>query len=264
MTARVLVAAVLGAMLGVVAVALYVSVRAADPVAAPSSDTGSDDERASAVAAPASSVDAPFEVWGRTDDGTPVRWDPCAPIPWVLDPDEAPADARAVVSRAMSMITAASGLTFEYRGTVDEQPRRDRPLLDADGDAWAPVLITWVPGGSTDLPMGDAERGVTVPVAVQDGGPQVFVTGQVLFNSDKTLLPGFDDRHASWGAVVVHELAHLVGLDHVADARQLMNPTPGFGPVELGAGDRAGLAAVGADGGCVSTPEPQELTVTFD
>ena len=258
MSARAIVVAAAASMLAVVLLALYVGDQAGrlDP-AAPAGDA------APAATAPSPATGAPFVPWGTTEDGDPVRWDPCTPIPWVLDTTNAPPDARETVSLAMARISAASGLEFEYRGATTELPSRDRSLVTTDGGAWAPVLITWVPGDSTDLPLGDAERGVSVPVAVRDGGPRVFVTGQVVLNSDKRLLTGFEDRHASWGAVVLHELAHLVGLDHVDDPSQLMHPTPGFGPVELGAGDLAGLAAVGAGGGCVEVPDPQELEVTF-
>jgi hypothetical protein len=126
------------------------------------------------------------------------------------------------------------------------------------------VLISWVPGDSIDLPLSDAERGVAVPVAVRDDGQRVFVTGQVVLNADKTLLPMFEDRHASWGAVLLHELGHLVGLGHVDDPAQLMAPTPGFGEVRFGAGDRAGLAAVGADSGCLRVPPPRDVAVVYD
>ena len=43
---------------------------------------------------------------------------------------------------------------------------------------------------------------------------------------------------------MLHEIGHVLGLDHVDDPTQIMNPTAGV--TELGDGDRAGLAAVGA------------------
>jgi hypothetical protein len=45
--------------------------------------------------------------------------------------------------------------------------------------------------------------------------------------------------------VVLHELAHLVGLDHVEDPAEVATSAT----VALGPGDRQGLAAVGA-GAC--------------
>jgi hypothetical protein len=261
---RTVTAAAIGALLGVAAFAVHIGVQAARLDTAPGVDgTLADGVVADATAPDLPMADAAYALWGRNADGTPVRWDPCSPIPWVLDDREAPADARATVEEAMARITDASGLRFEYRGRTTESPSRDRSLVAGEPTAWAPVLVTWVPGGSTDLPLGDTERGVAVPVAVVEDDVRTFVTGQVLLNADKRLAPGFVDRHASWGAVVLHELSHLVGLDHVDDPRQLMHPVSGFGPVEFGDGDLAGLAAVGADGGCLAVPEPRELDVTF-
>lgn len=53
-------------------------------------------------------------------------------------------------------------------------------------------------------------------------------------------------------AVIEHELGHLVGLDHVADPTQLMNPDRVRGQVPFGAGDLTGLALLGR-GNCFPT-----------
>ena len=66
-------------------------------------------------------------------------------------------------------------------------------------------------------------------------------------------LDGADMRNKSDGfvkALVLHELGHLVGLDHVEDQRELMYPTM-TGLRSFGPGDRSGLAALGA-GRCIS------------
>ena len=259
MSHRVMVAGALGVGLAMLALAVFVAgaarvLRGPDPAPAA---TGT-----SAMLA----QEEGWAPWGLQPDGSPVRWNPCEPIRWTLDPDDAPDGGREALSLAMARITAVSGLRFEFVGMTDEQPRSDRPLVveGPEGPRWAPVLITWVPADSIDLPLSDMERGVAVPVAVREGSHQVFVTGQVVLNADKTLLPMFEDRHASWGAVLLHELGHLVGLDHVGDPVQLMAPTPGFGEVRFGEGDRAGLQAVGADGGCLPVPAPRDLDVVYD
>ena len=53
------------------------------------------------------------------------------------------------------------------------------------------------------------------------------------------------------GPVLLHELAHAVGLDHVNDTTQLMNAfASASGPTTYGAGDLTGLWQVGAAAGC--------------
>ena len=44
---------------------------------------------------------------------------------------------------------------------------------------------------------------------------------------------------------MLHELGHLVGLDHVTAANQLMYPQTRPGVTDFGAGDLTGLAALG-------------------
>jgi hypothetical protein len=63
--------------------------------------------------------------------------------------------------------------------------------------------------------------------------------------------------HAQARAVVMHELGHLVGLDHVTNPRQVMLAENGTA-TEFGDGDRAGLTKLGS-GGCPYdvTPEAQ-------
>ena len=58
----------------------------------------------------------------------------------------------------------------------------------------------------------------------------------------------------SWSSVVLHELAHTMGLAHVADRAQLMATVLPRSVASLQAGDRTGLSKVGRDAGCVVVP----------
>jgi hypothetical protein len=206
----------------------------------------------------------PYAVWDRNDDGSPVRWDPCSPIEVVVRPDPALPQLLDDTAAAIDRLREASGLDLRLVGTTDEQPHADRApyAATAAGLRWAPVLVGTASPGAHGLPLRDTDRGVAIPLAVGTPGDRVYVSGQVVLNRDRDdLVPGYDDRATSWGATVLHELAHVLGLAHVDDPAELLWTYPGEGPVELGPGDRAGLTAVGAEDGCLEVPTPQPVEV---
>jgi hypothetical protein len=215
--------------------------------------------------APADTAVDGYRVWARNDDGSPVRWDPCQPIRWVLNPGGAPPGTEVDMVRGVAEVTTATGVRFQYLGTTGERPSRERAPYQPgryDGDGWAPVLIAWAAPGETDVPLSETDRGVSIPVAVGDRDGDAFVTGQIVFNPDRPLMSGFKDRRTSWGATILHELGHTVGLDHVDDPSQLMYTYPGTGPARFADGDRRGLAELG-QGGCLDVPEPVDVDVTY-
>jgi hypothetical protein len=254
-----LLTAVLAAVVGVVVLAGRGGAPAEAPTAADAPTA------APTAAAEIAGAGDGYAVWATHPDGRPVRWDPCRPIRWVFNPDGAPPGAHSDVVTAMSRVTQVTGLDFRFDGMVDEVPTRERAPYQPDryGDEWAPVLVAWVSAARTDIPMAVGDRAAAVPVVVGDGEQRTFVTGQIVFNADRRLAVGFGDRHASWGATIVHEVAHIVGLDHVNDPAQLMYPFAGRGPVVFGDGDLAGLRAVGASGGCIDVPDARPVEVTY-
>lgn len=212
--------------------------------------------------APVGPLSDGYTVWERNHDGEPVRWDPCAPIVLVHNLDDGPADLRDDLAEAVTRLRVASGLELIVAGPVDEQPRGDRAPYQPEryGQRWAPVLVGWARPHEAGLPLRDVDRGIGVPVAVGRDGDRGYVSGQVVLNAERRdLEPGFEDRATSWGATLVHELAHVLGLGHVDDPDQLMHIHPGSGPVQLGEGDRAGLRAVGGEAGCRPAPEPRPV-----
>jgi hypothetical protein len=205
-----------------------------------------------------------YAVWARNDDGTPVRWDPCSPIEVVVATDSAPAGAWDDLEEAVGRVEEVTGLTFRLGAITDERPRADRPPYQPAryGHRWAPVLVAWAEPHEGGIRLRSSDRGVAVPIAVGPPGDRTYVTAQLVLNADRTdLASGFEDRAWSWGSTILHELAHVVGLDHVDDPDELLHVHPGAGSVTFGPGDLAGLAAVGAQHGCREVPAPQHVEV---
>ncbi|GIG30745.1 matrixin family metalloprotease [Cellulomonas marina] len=181
-------------------------------------------------------------------DGSPVAYDPCRPLHWVVNAVGAPSGADELVAEAVARIAAATGLRFVADGATDEPPAPARPSFQPEryGDRWAPVLVAWVtPDDASPLAGDVAGLGGSTAFGL-DGGPLVWVTGQVQLDA-----PQLAEAWAGPGgrdlvlAVVTHELAHVVGLDHVDDPGQLMYAPTRAGVTDLADGDRAGLAALG-------------------
>jgi hypothetical protein len=138
-------------------------------------------------------------------------------------------------------------LVFVVDGPTTEAPSDERAAYQRDryGDRWAPVLVAWSDPAAHPPLAGDvAGIGGSTAVSTEDAG-WVYVTGSVVLDAaqiaDVGRGPGGYRRAR---AVVVHELAHVVGLDHVDDPTHLMHPSA-TAVTDLHAGDRAGLAALG-------------------
>ncbi|MGY1665159.1 matrixin family metalloprotease [Geodermatophilus sp. SYSU D00696] len=181
------------------------------------------------------------------DDGvTPVAYDPCRPVHYVLAPDGAPEGADVLVAEAVARLSVATGLRFVHDGTTDERWSDQRPAHQPDryGDRWAPVLLSWATPEEVPA-LADTVAGIGGSQAVSVGGPLVYVTGAVALDAGwaaaAASTPG--GREAI-RAVVLHELGHVLGLAHVDDPAELMSAT-NEGQVDLGLGDLAGLARLG-------------------
>lgn len=174
--------------------------------------------------------------------GEPVGWDPCTEVEYAVNPAGMPEGMRPLVERAVDRISAATGLAFEDAGDTDRRPFTG-PLVRLGGGR--PVVIGW--GDDAEFP------GLAGPVAglggaaAEDGaqGRRYYVTGGIVLDVEAFTDAAVAQQPRMVEAIVVHELAHVVGLDHVAEPMELMF-ADNTGQVELGAGDREGLARLGS------------------
>lgn len=199
---------------------------------------GFDDRLGSAVDAEGDGAYAFLATHPGTDQ--PVGWSPCEPIDYVVNPEGAPDDWSDLVEESVDEISEATGLVFDYSGTTDDRDFEGR--FEASGSP-KPVLIGWATAEEVPGLKGDV-AGLAGPISRTNGIVQQYVTGRVMLDSDAfDEIERFRDSGLHQRAIVMHELAHLVGLDHVDDRSELMYPTSSV--PDLGAGDRRGLALVG-------------------
>ncbi len=185
----------------------------------------------------------------QTGSGRPVTYDPCRPIHIVVNSRAAPEGGEALLTDAVSAVSAATGLRLIIDGATDETPESNRsPVQDARyGNRWAPVLVAWSdPGERSELGGDVAGLGGSQSVS-SPSGDHAYVTGLVALDGPQfaEILAQPENGRAEAVGVIEHELAHMVGLGHVSDPTQLMDARSHRGITTFQAGDRAGLAQLG-------------------
>ncbi len=187
----------------------------------------------------------------QPDSDAPVAYDPCRPIHYVVRPDNAPPGSDGLLREAFERVSAITGLRFVDEGPTDEQPSPDREAFQPDryGDRWAPVLVTWETAQENpDLVTVAGMAGSNELRA--PGEPSLYVTGTVTLDAaDFADMLSWPDGRRLARAVVLHEVGHLVGLQHVNDPTELMHPEAGAA-LDFGSGDLTGLVRLG-QGECV-------------
>jgi hypothetical protein len=210
------------------------------------------DEAESPLGSPAAAPDLPegaaYRFIAHQDDGVaPVAWSPCRPIRFVTRPDNAIIGGAALITQSARELSAVTGLSIVDGGLTTEGPSREREAYQPEryGDRWAPVLIAWAtPEEIPDFSIDVAGQGGAQQVRTSSGD-EAYVSGILYLDPTK-----IEQARIVWGedvarSVILHEFAHLLGLDHVTDESSLMFPQASTEWAGLSEGDRAGLAALG-------------------
>ena len=177
----------------------------------------------------------------------PARWNPCAPIAYVINPTGGPANAVPLAQAAVDRLARATGLSFRFEGTTDEAAGPRREIVQPRyGPRFAPLLIAWVDAST----IGGAAGLGGVHFIGTASAPVQAVTG---FAFVARSLSTFGSDNLQTG-VLLHELGHAIGLDHADDTLQVMNSVGDAGLPLTGYidGDLAGLDRLGRAAGCLT------------
>ena len=164
---------------------------------------------------------------------TAPEWDACRPVTVLVNDRLAPLGARTELWEALTELAAATGLTFHDAGTTDAVPTSAWLGVPDDDPT---LVVTWAPRALTDVIVPGAAatggwfahdgRRITKGFVVVDATPGVRTVGGTLL-----------------GTLLLHELGHVAGLEHVDDPGQVMFPTvSAASPERYTAADLAALA----------------------
>ncbi len=176
-----------------------------------------------------------------------TRWNPCTPIGYKVRTTGGYAGSLKHIKKAFRLVGFATGLRFVYEGSTNVVP------ANFVGDPSTDITVAWagparVPqlGGSVVGFGGNSYRWVDVDNSE-------IMSGFVILDSSakNQLVKGFSGKKSTWGGVMIHEIGHVMNLDHVGARSQIMFPAILAGPARLEAGDLRGLAKVGAARGCL-------------
>jgi|GEM_PF-2937867 len=174
---------------------------------------------------------------GDTKWGDPVLGEPSGTILWSQDYVDA--------------LTITSGYDAGDINTA---------LLDA--------FDTWETVAAVDFQMVSSGASLTIGASSLDSGVagvasysfdsnpglSEIYSANIAFSSDLTWSP-YGDGGVDFYAIALHEIGHVLGLGHVNDTSEIMNPV--VYADDLGAGDIAGVQYLyGTDGGDVDAPVP--------
>ncbi|HUR07887.1 MAG TPA: cell wall-binding repeat-containing protein [Nonomuraea sp.] len=182
-------------------------------------------------------------------EGRPARWNPCKEIHYRVNATRVPEGGLNDLKTALIQLNQRTGLRF-----IDDGPTTMHPGELKTGDPNKPpspqLLIGWTKPGDPGHPTGSEDGEATIHWGESPKPGPVVYAATIAIDATRPLNPGFA-RGDSQGLLLLHELGHAVGLDHVQDKDQVMQPQlTASGPTSYGPGDQQGLTKLGVDAGC--------------
>ncbi|MEP7036054.1 MAG: hypothetical protein ABI934_10735 [Actinomycetota bacterium] len=189
------------------------------------------------------------------------RWNPCRTHTYKVNLASVPSATRAAVlveaETAVRVLGLKTGMAFTYMGATTEVPR-----VGSYARQSAEIIIAFTSPAKTNYLVGtaDAYGGNTAFMKSASSGTTTtysagITKGFVVVDTARLMgkyKAGFG-AGARRGNLLLHELGHVVGLNHVSNAHLLMNPMlSAYSPSGYAVGDAAGLSVVGRKAGCIT------------
>lgn len=210
---------------------------------------------------PAYTPVAPSSAWARIEGGAKFQYNPCQVVRYRVNLNGMDESALADTHTAVRQLSIASGIRFKYAGSTTK-------IFQDGSKAWprnTELVVSWASDHETVESFAEASAWGGAEKAVWARSPKFgrvgkIVRGGVVVNKDASwITPGSGPLPPS-GTVprvqlLMHELAHTVGLGHVlAHPGQIMS-YEGW-TEQWGAGDLTGLKKVGLQSGCLKPYRP--------
>ncbi|MGO4255698.1 matrixin family metalloprotease [Marmoricola sp. RAF53] len=175
-----------------------------------------------------------------------LRWDPCRPITYRINARGGYRGSTADLRFAFRTIGRATGIVLVYQG------RTNRVAFQSGRDPRADITVSWASPSQVRRLRGPV-AGLASTAIVRHDGVVENVRGQIALDRTQEVRPGYaTSGPPTWGQAFLHEIGHVMGLDHVNGRRQVMNPAITRWNHVLGMGDLLRLRLVGRAAGCIA------------